>query len=49
MQLLVMLTSQNFAGLSILTLGIDPENLRSIPPRLAIHRTISEIWEKAGM
>ena len=36
MQLLGMLTSQNFSGLSLLTSEINPENFRSISQRLAI-------------
>ena len=35
-QLLAMLTSQNFARLSILTSEMDPENFGSISQRLAI-------------
>ena len=37
MQLLGMLTSRNFAGLSLLTSEINPENFRLISQRLAIH------------
>ena len=42
-----MLTSQNFAGLSILASETDPENFRAISPGLATEQF--EIAKKAGL
>ena len=48
MQLLGILTSRNFAGLSILTSEINPENFRYLKDYL-FHRTICKIPKKAGL
>ena len=41
-----MLTSWNFAGLSLLTSEMNPENFRLIFQRLAIYRTICKMRKK---
>ena len=49
MQFLGMLMSRNIAGSWTLTLEIDPENSRSISPRLAILQTSVGNAEKTGL
>ena len=49
MQLLAMATSRNFAGLSLLTSEMNPENFISISQRLAILQNNLQSDEKAGL
>ena len=49
MQILGMLTSRNFAGISIMTSEISPENFRSISQRLAFLHNNLQNAEKAGI